>query len=164
MLVLDFEMLLEVRDKFLSRISVSFGEVLPLFLAMSELGLRFSEAYELKRWEVVNNSLYRLKTAKKGEFRFINVNDIPELFLLRLQANLDYATPYSYSTVLRIFNRYYLVSNMKVGRKGIGTHIFRHLRAKDLYTKGYSIEDIQLYFGHIKVESTLTYINSSIYI
>ena len=164
MLILGLEMLLEVRDKFLSRISVSFGEVLPLFLAMSELGLRFSEAYELKRWEVVNNSLYKLRTAKKGEFRLISINDIPELFLLRLQANIDYATPYSYSTILRIFKKYYLVSNMKVGGKGIGTHIFRHIKAKDLYAKGYSVEDIQLYFGHIKVESTLTYINSSIYI
>ncbi|MDR1372292.1 MAG: tyrosine-type recombinase/integrase [Dysgonamonadaceae bacterium] len=164
MTILSLCQLQKARTGFLSNIKESCYESFPLWITLASKGLRFIEAYETRRWKNISTNKWSLYTAKMSEERIFDKEEINERFLSKLNSDEQYTSIYSYRTLLRQFDIYFPYSGARIGQRAIKTHIFRHIRALELYEGGMSKEMIQKYLGHYNGESTNFYLNKDIYI
>jgi integrase len=125
-------------------------------------GLRFIEAYELKRWQKIRNGFWQLTTAKNGEIRIFDETYLPDLYIDELKTKREFVSDLSYATLLRAFEKYFPLSNAKCGNKRIKTHIFRHLYVLKMIDNGLAPVEIQKEMGHKDIRSTMQYINGII--
>jgi integrase len=154
--------LIKARQQFIACLYSIGEESAPIFDTISRLGLRFIEAYDLKNWEKKGEETYILNTVKHSEKRIFTANELPGTFRELIDQNIETSSQYSYRTLSRIYAKYFKYPYAKVKNKNCKTHIFRHIKALELKRSGLSDIEIQKYFGHKNIKSTLEYTENDI--
>lgn len=133
------------------------------FNTMFLTGARFGDVYDYSRWSVVDSERISLMPQKGNNLRtFFNI-DIDAYLLNSIQNNYDFSNMISYSNSLIWFKRFSPEPNLMVKNKPVLTHLFRHIKAKELSANGYTDGQIKTYFGQSKIASTQAYIYSQVY-
>ncbi len=160
---LTFPELNSALNEFLSQIE-SFDFFLhDLFYNLFLTGVRYTELFELSRWQYYDDNKIVLNTAKDSYDRTFTFNDISfPLYESIITGQFLYGTC-AYTTTVRYFRRFFRYPDVYLGTKRISTHIFRHHKAKQLKNDGYSDLEIQAYFGEKDMKNAQTYIYSQIF-
>lgn len=131
-------------------------------------GCRVQELFQPNRWEILSNYRVQVQPQKGNALRILQFSDI------------GFADASDFQSVLadmeRLPSRQYerafsmIVSSKQLWRlyeKGFArpaTHLFRHVKIKELYSQGYSKEYIATWIGEKKVDNLDYYINSQYFI
>ncbi|MDR0567472.1 MAG: hypothetical protein LBG47_10650 [Prevotellaceae bacterium] len=134
-----------------------------LYHTMRNTGLRFEDCYNTDRWRDNGNSTFSVATAKHSNTRTIPYSLLSPLHLQRLTNNTPHVFPYSYTQYLRYYARFFPAPRLMCRHKPIKTHLFRHLKAKELKASGVNDANIQAYLGERQLSSAQQYIYSTIY-
>jgi len=149
--------------EFLDRINQFDFYLHDLFFNQYNTGLRYSDLYDLYRWEFVVPEIYLCHPAKGNSPRMFNNEELSFPFRESVRSNNSIYEVCRYTTTIRYFNRYFQEPHIKVGRKEISTHIFRHNKAKQLKQQEWNDEQIRIYFGEQNIVNTMGYIYSTVY-
>ncbi len=134
-----------------------------IFETMYKTGLRYNDICKMYAEKQGANWIFICPTSKGGAIKNYQATEINNQFAISLQAGCNLTTLTSYSNAKRIFKRINPHGTLYVRSKPITTHIFRHLKAKQLKASGQSDIAIQGVLGQKKLSSTQVYIYSTIY-
>jgi site-specific recombinase XerD len=147
---------------FLETCTKAHPRYFPLFDTLYRTGMRFEDCFSLVRWQILENSMVAVSTAKGSDIRLFGQSEInPSLLAAVTSGNLDFFN-FSYSTALRYFSLAFPIPNLTIGGKRVKTHIFRHNKARTLKESGLSDIEIQKYLGEKNLSSAVSYIYSTI--
>ena len=135
-----------------------------LFDTLYKTGLRVSEVTDWSRWTIISKKYLQVQTLKGSNPRTFKNNKLNPIFVDLIRYNTTYLANFNYKNLSRAFNRFAPYSHLLIGNKQVSTHLFRHNKAKQLKSKGYSDIEIQTYLGEKDLKNALVYINSKIYI
>ena len=135
-----------------------------LFDSLYKIGLRVGEIIDFSRWTIIDKKYLQVKTLKGSNPRTFKNNKLNPIFVDLIRYNTTYLANFNYKNLSRAFNRFAPYSQLLIGNKQVSTHLFRHNKAKQLKSKGYSDIEIQTYLGEKDLKNALVYINSKIYI
>jgi integrase len=159
----DLHTLQQYADHILSALRTFDVTAHALFSTMRRTGLRFEDAHNITRWTDNHNGTFSVETAKHSAIRTIPYADVSDLHLQRLQSNHPYVFPYSYASYLRYFTMFSPAPFLLCKSKPIKTHLFRHIRARELKAAGHTDAEIQQYLGEQQITSAQQYIYSIIH-
>ena len=155
-------LLITERDRFVKKMHENAEESAVLFEAMASMGLRYVEANELSRWSRKDKGIYLMKSGKGSDPRAFYENEIPEQYRMMIDTGIKTASMYSYSTNIETFDKYFLYSNCKIGKKKVKTHIFRYIKIWEMINAGKRIDYVKGYIGHVEESTTKKYIDAKI--
>ncbi len=142
----------------------SYDQVLfSIFDTMFKTGLRYNDICRMYAEKQGANWIFICPTSKGGAVKYYQATDLNNQFAISLQNGLNLTALTSYSNAKRIFKRVNPHGPLYVRSKPVTTHIFRHLKAKQLKASGQSDIAIQNVLGQKKLSSTQVYIYSIIY-
>lgn len=110
-------------------------------------GFRISEVYDLHTWKIINGTEVYCTTKKFGNIRIIPVNQFTPSVIFCIQNQLTELYKYSISHLDRIFKDFSGYHDIRVGNKGIGTHLFRHIYVKNKIDSGMTFAQLQALMG-----------------
>lgn len=133
-----------------------------IFKFMFITGCRFAEVQNKGDWYLSPDGRLYFDTVKNGGRRNIPLND--ELIYIKASAtdNENYHMPRNYPYYLTFFQRRYLYSDARIGKKRVGLHVFRHNRARQKFQELGSIDQVTDFFKLSSNFVTGIYINSLI--
>lgn len=143
----------------------SFRKKLPcshLFLLLYQTGLRFNDV-ALCFNSTHDENTFTIQPSKHNNLRTINFKDVNNSFISFVKGVDSFYYRQSYSSVIRFLKMCNPMSNLRINKKEIHTHIFRHNYMKKLFSSGHSISDICTITGEKQITSAVNYIFSSIY-
>lgn len=123
-------------------------------------GCRIEEAIQLERI-TVDGANFIVDTEKNSENRTFPIDLLPKYYFGLVPVALgDFArkTLGSYTNIVRAIYKHTDKIYYK-GRKDILTNIYRYRYAYWLREQGYTNEQIQVAFGHLSLNSTLSYLS-----
>lgn len=110
-------------------------------------GLRVNEVVELFRWAWVSGDVFKVVTEKGSQVRLIEILYEAELMRVSLAEGRNVFCPTSASTLNRVVSRLGRFSDIKVGSKSIGFHLFRYNNAKKVYAIRNDYNDVAEFLG-----------------
>lgn len=132
------------------------------------IGCRVTELFQRDRWKLVNNTVLQIDPQKGNATRILQLSDI------------GYASKSAFAATLadigRLPNRQYdravsdCIRNKKIWRlyedgfSHPSTHIFRHVKIKELYAEGYDKGYIAQFIGEKNQDNLDYYLNSRFFI
>jgi site-specific recombinase XerD len=162
--LITYPVLLSICSEFQTNINAFDLEMGVLTNCIYGTGLRFSEVYELDRWQVIDMNILEVQTKKGSDARLFQNSELPPEFVWIIRNDAQYFRSFSYKTYTNYFTRFFRYPFIYTGNKQISSHIFRHLRAKQLNFEGQTDEQIRVYLGERDIKNAQSYINSEIYI
>ncbi len=163
MKVITLEDLESASQIFIDRVSIYNSIQSSIYSNQLNLGCRFNDVYNLERWSIVNELTVKLQPCKNNSVRVFNKSELDFMLLDQLENNYNLYEKTSYSDAVSVFYRMFPIPNIRVKNKPIKSHIFRHIKAKQLKRNGMSDNDIRLYLGENHQRSANDYIYSTIY-
>lgn len=126
--------------------------------------VRYSDLKQIELEPLLAGAVIRIKEQKTGKYRYLS-----DLYLLErtnrshLEANaiIAHANYDSYATALKKVIPGEVKSELK--NSASSTHVFRHLKASWMYSRGCTVDEIQEYFLHESKKTTLEYIHSNLF-
>ena len=150
-------------EVFLERVQIYNPIQASIYQNQINLGCRFNDVMKLEKWTIVNELTVSLLPQKNNSLRVFNKSDLDVLLLHQLENNYNYYAKTSYSDAISVFYRMFPIPNIRVKNKPIKTHIFRHIKAKQLKREGKTDNEIRLYLGENMQRSANDYIYSQVY-
>jgi len=145
-----------------SGVSNSFYPYSVMFDTMYQTGARYHEVQDVTRWQMLHSNLYQLTTAKGGEIRQFQANEIPLQYRQYITWNVKECTSHGYRTIVRTFYAFSKYRILYVGDKPCSLHLFRHNYVKRLLAIGLTPYQIQQKLGHVDMKNTMKYVDSTI--
>jgi integrase len=146
-----------------SQLNESTGLTKKLFELLYNTGLRVNEAFNVNLWYEFDNKHFRLIASKGSAERIISKELVPvelhNYYLNKVEIRDSSISMLNYDFKRYIPSFYFGTSQVKHWQ-----HSFRYnyiKRMSDIYR---SPRLLQSHVGHIKLESTLHYLNSTIYV
>lgn len=123
----------------------------PLFTWYFDLvyltGCRPAEPLHFDRWSFGPDGRVYLLPLKSNVSRSFDSSDLPDLFVDSLLSNSPLAGLHRLKTMTRIMNRSNRFGVLYSGDDVTGLYLFRYNKVRQLYTAGFSMSQIQNYFG-----------------
>ena len=111
-------------------------------------GCRYNETEYFYRWQLSEDESEVTYLARKNDtWRSFPAQDLPPEFIEALKLGMTPIAPVSYSTVQRLFGYHLYPYQLIQANKALELHSFRHLKARELWASGHSIEHIMAYLG-----------------
>lgn len=163
MRVLTLEELEQATAVFMERVVIYNPIQASIYQNQINLGCRFNDVYKLEKWQIVNSLTVSLRPQKNNSLRVFNKSDLDFMLLDQLENEYNYYSKTSYSDAISVFFRMFPYPRIKVKNKFVKTHVFRHIKAKQLKRDGMSDNDIRLFLGENMQRSANDYIYSTVY-
>lgn len=128
-----------------------------LITVMLNTGCREGEVLSRDRWSMPDPYNYYLQPQKGNPPRLISSTVLPEIFRAWLVTS---GYPYSLSSVAnlrRIVDQFTAYPLAVCGEKRISTHRFRHLRVRQLFDAGQSMDQVKTYMGLVNTSTVIRY-------
>lgn len=161
--IVTLEVLEKASITFLERIQIYNPIQASIYQNQIVTGARFNDVAKLANWSIVNDKTIKLQPQKKNDIRVFNIEELDVMLVDQLRSGYDMYRQTSYKNAVEVFNSMFPVRRMMVKNKSIKTHIFRHIKAKQLKRQELSDNDIRLYLGERSQRSANDYIYSTIY-
>jgi hypothetical protein len=133
-----------------------------VFLFMFISGCRFAEVVNRGDWTIDSNLNLSFDTLKNGGRRTIQLDEDMTFVIMSAQENENYHLSRNYEYYLKFFQARYEFSNLRIGKKSVGLHLFRHNRVKQKYLELGNVDLVRDYFKLSSNAVTSIYINSLI--
>ena len=148
--------------RFIANIGTFYPRLSPSFKICYSVGTRLVESVEPSRWTAFLN-YYSLQTAKGSATRIIKFDELTEESRYFLDNEENYPQQRPQGIFEGTMHAYWAGREYYIGEKRSYTHIFRHLKAKNMKAQGFRDTQIQEYLGEKKLSSAKGYIYSEIY-
>ena len=133
-----------------------------LFNQMRLSGARFNDITDIKRWNVSDDGIFFLQPQKNNNVRIIQPDQLDDVYMQWILNGLNISNIRSYSTMKRIFYKFFPIYPIIYKQKRINTHLFRHLFAKKLHLNKITDKEIQTILGEKYLSSAKNYIYSEL--
>ena len=157
------EQLQAQRDKILDSFKNFDAIMYSIFLNMATTGARFNDVYEVKRWTLLESGMLQLEPQKRNNLRYFSRDQVDTLLLDQIVTGENYYSKVSYSNCLFWYKRFSDGLNLNVKTMAVQTHLFRHIKAKELKEDGMTDIEVQNYLGERHLISAHSYINSRVF-
>jgi integrase len=154
----------DIRSTVLENAKMKCGFDTVLFLSMlSNTGMRSNELEKLKDAVNVSQNIYTFPTSKHGDNRTFDFDLLGEYVEEIRQGRYKDVFPKCVQSYQNDFHKCLPVGSLKVGNKDISLHLYRHIRIKELFYRGWTIAQIKTYLGLKNVLTVTGYVNSIVY-
>lgn len=133
-----------------------------LYQLLYNTGLRAQEAIQLNRWSIYDLSTYLVTTSKSSHNRLISRALVPEILQNQIIIQTLKYKVITYDTLLNHFEKMSRGIVFSVGGKKTALHLFRYNFARKLLDQGKTSEEIRVNLGHVSIENTNIYLNSTV--
>lgn len=113
------------------------------FHTMQRTGCREGEACDLTRWKLTPIGTYELTTEKGAGIRTFEAIDLPVEFRLWIANRTNGRAPTSVDRLRSAFRQMSPWTTLRVGRKGISTHLYRYAYMRTLEAEGLTVAEIK---------------------
>lgn len=157
-----------VADEILTELIRYRPEFCNLATLQRNAGCRIQELFQPERWQIVSQNVVQVQPQKGNALRVLQLSDIGF-------PNADSFAP-SHADMARLPNRQYeRAFSFVVRQKGLwrlyedgfarpSTHLFRHVKIKELAAQGYDKAYIATWIGEKNVDNLDYYLNSQYFI
>lgn len=114
------------------------------FHTLQRTGCREGEVCDLTRWTLTNVGTYQLRTEKGAGIRTFEAVDLPIQFREWIAGRPNGRAPTSVDRLRSAFRQMSPWSDLRSGRKGISTHLYRYAFIRQLAADGVPIEELQV--------------------
>lgn len=165
---LTYLQLLLIADEILSELIRYRPEFANLARLQRSAGCRIQELFQPNRWQIVSQSVVQVQPQKGNALRVLQLSDIG-------YSNADNFAP-TLADMARLPNRQYeRAFSFVVGQKGLwrlyedgfarpSTHLFRHVKIKELSSQGFDKAYIATWIGEKNVDNLDYYLNSQYFV
>jgi hypothetical protein len=144
------------------QLSNEVGMCKPLFELLYNTGVRVNEAFNILLWYEFDKNNYRLLASKGSAERIISKSLVPPT-LRQFYASKTEIRESSISMLNYDFKRYLPVFHFGTAKTAHWQHSFRYNYIKRMSEIYRDVKLLKTHIGHIKVESTLHYLNAEIF-
>lgn len=131
-------------------------------------GCRVKELFHPQRWETVGNNTLQVQPQKHNALRILQLADIGFTDADQFAATFADMQRLPYRQYERAFKLIVRTKNLwrlyEDGYAQPSTHLFRHVKIKELAAQGHDPEYIATWIGEKKVENLDYYLNSKYYV
>ena len=157
-----------IADEILSELIRYRPEFANLARLQRSAGCRIQELFQPNRWQIVSQSVVQVQPQKGNALRVLQLSDIG-------YSNADNFAP-TLADMARLPNRQYeRAFSFVVGQKGLwrlyedgfarpSTHLFRHVKIKELSSQGFDKAYIATWIGEKNVDNLDYYLNSQYFV
>lgn len=117
------------------------------FQVMMGTGCREGEAMDLTRWTLTPYGVYTLHPQKGNSIREIQAVSLPQAFRVWIADRPSGQSPTSLARLRSSFVQLNNYSDLRSGKKGISTHLFRYNYIRSLKAEGKTIREIKAIMG-----------------
>ena len=126
-------------------------------------GCRPSEPFDKNDWSIDTFGRVILSPKKGNNDRNFNKEDLPALFINRLENDLPLFVYYRISAFVYYCSHTFLFPRPTSGNKKTVLYLFRYFKVKSMVADGFTENEIKNYFGWSDVAMVVRYNNSIIY-
>lgn len=157
------EALQSILQGFLSSIS-SFSPVFYYYFTdLYNTGLRCEELKNFDLWSFDQSNNICVQPLKGGNLRTGLQSDLSDYCIRNFTTGTPCYSRLSQSTLCYWLETFMVPHHIYHESKSLKTHLFRHNKAKQMSSLGFSLADIQTYFGEVNPINMKSYINSDLY-
>jgi hypothetical protein len=149
-------------ERFIADIGDYYPRLSPSFKICNSVGTRLIESIEPSRWTAFFG-YYSLFTAKGSNTRIIQFSELTEESKYFINFGENYPQQRPQGIFEGTMQSYWGKREFYIGQKRSYTHIFRHLKAKNMKAGGSTDLQIKEYLGEKNLKSAQAYIYSEIY-
>lgn len=155
-------------DEVKSKIEVCRPEFSNIVKVHRNSGCRVHELFAPDRWKALSNTMFQIQPQKGNALRLLQFSDIGFVDVNDFQSAYNDMSRLSERQYERIFSQ--IVRDIGLWRlyeDGFarpGTHFFRHMKIKELYSQGYDKEYISVWIGEKKVDNLNFYLDSTFFV
>jgi integrase len=113
------------------------------FLTLQRTGCREGEVCDLTRWRLTQVGTYELTTEKGQGIRTFEAVDLPMQFRQWIAGRQNGRAPTSTDRLRSAFRQMCPLGQLRVGSKGISTHLYRYAFIRSLEAEGRTVAEIK---------------------
>ena len=136
-------------------------ELIVIIHLLMVTGIRGGEVTIRRKWKILNQNEIMLLPLKKNKYRIFQKSDIPHHFWDYIDKKNNDFDSWTVRKINYHLNKL-IEQPVSTGKKNIVSHVFRHLKIKELINNGMSDNEIKDFTGHNSTASLISYKSSVI--